>query len=180
MQTDEIEIDGKRFKKSIDFSEIVEKIKSVAKNINKDYTGMEPIFLITMKGAIFFATELMKYVSIPHKVEIVSAKSYGDSMENRGEVMVLFNAMDFTDKDIIIVEDIVDSGKTIIKLKKDLLTFRPRSISVATLIIKPHRYIEPIDVDYSCFNIDNDAFIIGFGLDYKEYGRNLNGLYFNI
>ena len=172
------QIDNLIFKRTIGYNAINSRIFELANQINNDYKDNpnEPVFLITLKGAIFFATQLLKNIYFKHTIDTATAKSYGNAMKSEN-VDIQLNINSFKNKDIIIIEDIIDTGKTIIALTDLLQQQQPNSIAIATLINKPLSHNNIININYTAFEIDSDAFIIGFGLDYKEYGRNLNGLY---
>jgi hypoxanthine phosphoribosyltransferase len=165
------------FKKTISEEKINEKIAEIAKKINEDYKNSQPCFLITMKGAIFFAVEILKQIEIPCTIDIISAKSYGEKMKsNPGEVSIQHNNLDLKGKDVILVEDIVDTGYTLEKLLKTLNFFSPKSVKVATLLAKPDKFCVDVHIDYLGFSMSPE-FIIGFGLDFNEFGRNLKSIY---
>ena len=175
--TNTFQIDNYVFKRIIGRNAISKKVFDIAFSINERYKDKEPVFIITLKGAIFFATRLLKLITIPHTIDTITAKSYGQEMKSQGNVELSSTDNSFYQKDIIIIEDIVDTGTTIIKLKEVLNLQKPSSIAIATLINKPHSHKTPLHIDYCCFELESEGFLIGFGLDYKEYGRNLNGLY---
>ena len=173
-------IDNYTFKRTIGYNAISNRILEIASQLNTTYkdSHSEPVFLITLKGAIFFAAELLKHINFHHVIDTATARSYGNSMTSNDNVEILLHSNSFNDKDIIIIEDIIDTGKTILALTNLLTKLHPKSITIATLISKPQCHNNILKIDYAAFEIDSDAFIIGFGLDYKELGRNLNGLYF--
>jgi len=157
-------------------NEIDDAIIKIASRINKDYKNKTPLFLITLKGAIFFAADLLRFIKIDCEIETISAKSYGEKMETSGKVKVMLENIDLTGKDIIILEDIVDTGLTLEKLKQVINLRSPRSISVASLLAKPEKFCVDVKIDYLGFSIP-PRFVIGNGLDFDERGRNLSGIY---
>lgn len=171
------QVDNLVFRRTIGFNTIQNRITTIARDINEDYKHKNPVFVITMKGAIFFAMELLKCITVSHTVDTVSAKSYQGEMKSNGNVALQFHTTDWQNKDIIIIEDIVDTGHTISRLVEEIQKQQPTSITVATLIKKPQSASLNANIKYWGFEMEQTNFIIGFGLDYKEYGRNLNGLY---
>ncbi|MPM71294.1 Hypoxanthine phosphoribosyltransferase [bioreactor metagenome] len=134
------------------------------------------MFLIALNGAMFWAVELLKEINLQCKLETIHAKSYGNAMQSDGNVSVMYNNMDLENKDIIIIEDIVDTGYTMQKLLETINIQKPKSVAIAALITKPEKIVINIKIDYLGFAIPPE-FIIGCGMDYKEFGRNLRGIY---
>ena len=164
------------FKKTISENEIDKAVSKIAKKINKDYQNSQPCFLITMKGAIFFGVELLKQIKLPCTIDVISAKSYGEKMKSNGEVSIYHSNLDLKGKDVILIEDIVDTGYTLEKLLKTINSFSPKSVKVASLIAKPEKFCVDVHIDYLGFSVKPE-FIIGYGLDFNELGRNLRGIY---
>lgn len=150
-----------------------EKVKEMGEKISKDYEGRELILLGILKGSVVFMSDLIKYITIPCKIDFMAVSSYGDSTKSSGIVKIIKD-LDFEikDKDILIVEDIIDSGVTLKYLMKYLGSRNPRSLEVACLLNKPDRRKEDIDVKYLGFDVP-DYFLVGYGLDYAEIYRNL-------
>ena len=150
-----------------------EKVKEMGEKISKDYEGRELILLGILKGSVVFMSDLIKHITIPCKIDFMAVSSYGDSTKSSGIVKIIKD-LDFEikDKDILIVEDIIDSGVTLKYLMKYLGSRNPRSLEVACLLNKPERRKEDIDVKYLGFDVP-DYFLVGYGLDYAEIYRNL-------
>lgn len=171
-----ITIKDKQFELFIEQEIIEEGIKRIAGRISSEMEGKNPIFLAVLNGAFMFAGELMKEVSIPSEITFVRLASYqGTSTSNRvKEVLGLNESIE--DRYVVIVEDIVDSGNTMVALKEELQKYRPREVKVATLLFKPAALRQKLHIDYVALEIPND-FIVGYGLDYDGYGRNLKDIY---
>lgn len=153
--------------------EIQAAVKKLGQQITKDYAGKEPLLVCILKGAVVFYTDLIREIDLPLNLEFMSISSYGASTKSSGVVNIRKDLdVDVTDRDIIIVEDIVDSGMTLSFLKKVFATRNAASVRIATLLNKPARRRVDLDVEYYCFNIP-DAFVVGYGLDYAENYRNL-------
>lgn len=153
--------------------EIQEAVKKLGQQITKDYAGKSPLLVCILKGAVVFFTDLIREIDLPLQMEFMSISSYGASTKSSGVVNIRKDLdVDITGRDIIIVEDIVDSGMTLSFLKKVFATRNAASVAIATLLNKPARRRVELDVEYYCFNIP-DAFVVGYGLDYDEKYRNL-------
>ena len=153
--------------------EIHEAVKKLGQQITADYAGKAPLMVCILKGAVMFYNDLIREIDLPVTMEFMAISSYGNSTKTSGVVNIRKDMdVDVTGRDIIIVEDIVDSGMTLSYLKKVLKTRNAASIRIATLLNKPARRRIDLDVEYYCFNIP-DAFVVGYGLDYAEKYRNL-------
>lgn len=152
---------------------IQSQIKKTADQINNDYKDKDLVLIGILKGSIMFMCDLMKRIKILCSVDFMSVSSYGNSTESTGRVKILKD-LDFSieGKDILIVEDIVDSGITLSYLKDYLYSRKPNSLEIATLLNKPERRQTSIKPKYMGFNVP-DAFLVGYGLDYAEKYRNL-------
>ena len=153
--------------------EITSKIKEMAASIDEDYRDKEPLMLSVLTGSFMFAADLMRAVSIPVGISFIFASSYGSDTVSSGEVKIhAGKGFDPVGKDIIIVEDIVDSGRTLKKIKEYLLNEGAKSVEVCTFLNKPSRRVVDIDVKYVGFEVP-DEFVIGYGLDfdykYRQY-----------
>ena len=153
--------------------ELAEAVKKLGERITQDYQGKKPVFICILKGASVFFCDLIREIDLPLEIDFMVVSSYGASNKSSGEVkMVKDLDRSIRGRDVIIVEDIVDSGMTLNFLKHTLLTRGASSLRIATLLDKPARRRAPLTVDYSCFDIP-DAFVVGYGLDYNETYRNL-------
>ena len=149
------------------------RICELAKQINKDYAGKELHLVIILKGSVFFACELAKRITVPVTMDFMTVSSYGDGMVSAGKITVKKELdEDIAGKEVLIVEDIVDSGNTLFHLKKLLLGRNPASLKIITLLDKPDRRTADIQTDYCGFEIP-DEFVVGYGLDYAQKYRNL-------
>ena len=153
--------------------ELQKRIKEVAEQIDKDYEGTDEIVIISvLKGAIFFTVDLVKKMKTPITLEVMQVSSYTGT-ESTGNIIVkkdLDNSIE--GKNVLIVEDIIDSGRTLKYLKEYLQTKNPKSVKIAVLMDKKERRIVDIDVDYTGFVIPN-KFVVGYGFDVDEKGRNI-------
>ncbi len=160
-------------KEFISEERLMQRISELADQINHDYQGKSVHLICILKGSIFFTCELAKRLTIPVYLDFMQLSSYGNDTESTGSVKIIkdLDAPVFG-KDIIIIEDILDSGRTLFKLLSLLEVGNPASIAVCTLLDKPSRREFPVDVDYNGFEIENE-FVVGFGLDYAQRYRNL-------
>jgi hypoxanthine phosphoribosyltransferase len=173
---DIVTIKDKSFKPFISEEDLQDSIKKVAQTINADYHGKTPIFLGVLNGSFMFIGDLLKSVNVECFVSFVKLASY-EGTESTGKVNELIGLTeDIENKDIILVEDIVDTGNTLEKLHDILSSKNPKSIKIATLLYKPEAYKKSYNIDYVGLEIPN-AFVLGYGLDYDGLGRNLNSIY---
>ena len=154
--------------------EIAERIKEVAAQISKDYEGKKLHLICILKGGVFFTCELSKRITLPLTLDFMSVSSYGSGTVSSGIVKIVKDLDDpIEGKDVLIVEDIIDSGNTLSYLIEVLKQRNPNSIELCTLLDKPARRVKKqVQVKYTCFTVP-DQFIIGYGLDYDQIYRNL-------
>ena len=153
--------------------EVNKKIEEVAAQISADYAGKEVHLICVLKGGVFFMCELAKRISVPVSMDFMSVSSYGDDTKSSGVVRIVKDLDEsLVGKHVIIVEDIVDSGRTLAYLKDLLMDRGPLDIKICTLLDKPSRRVKAVHVDYTCFAIP-DEFVVGYGLDYAQKYRNL-------
>jgi len=171
-----VTIKDKTFETSITEAEILKNVKAVAQRINQDYEGKTPLFLVVLNGAFMFAADLMREVNIPCEMSCVKLASYQGTTSTGKIKEVMGINEDLTGRHVIIVEDIVDTGLTMKQMIESLGTRNPASISICTLLLKPDKVQEDLDVKYVAMSIPND-FIVGYGLDYDQQGRNLRDIY---
>lgn len=171
-----IKIHDKEFVKTISHDEIVAEVKRVAANINRDYAGKRPLLLGVLNGSFMFAAELMRNLEIECEISFVKLSSYQGTNSTGVIKEVLGLSESITRRDVIVVEDIVDTGLTMRNMLETLGTREPASIEIASLFVKPARLQVPVNVKYSVFTIP-DRFIVGYGLDYDGLGRNLPDIY---
>ncbi len=157
----------------IDEKTIARRVAELGAQITKDYQGKEPILIGILKGAFVFLADLMRKIDLPVKVDFLAVSSYGKSTESSGVVMILKDIVeDIEGRDVIIVEDILDTGLTLKNIVEHLQAKRPASIKICVLLDKKERRKVKIEADYVGFDIP-DKFIVGYGLDYAEKFRNL-------
>lgn len=153
--------------------EVNARIAEIAKKISEDYAGKEVHLICVLKGSVFFMCELAKRITVPVTMDFMSVSSYGNDTKSSGVVKIVKDLDEPLDgKDVLIVEDIIDSGRTLSYLIEILGRRNPASLRLCTLLDKPERRVRAIDVDYTCFNIP-DEFVVGYGLDYAQKYRNL-------
>ena len=153
--------------------EVDARIQEVADMINKDYDGKDVHMICVLKGGVFFMCELAKRITVPVSLDFMSVSSYGSSTKSSGVVKIAKDLdINLEGYDLLIVEDILDSGKTLFYLRQMLLSRHPKSVKICTLFDKPDRREAPIAADYVGGLVPNE-FIVGYGLDYDEKYRNL-------
>ena len=154
--------------------EVEARIRQIAAKISKDYAGKEIHLICVLKGGVFFTCELAKRITVPVTMDFMSVSSYGDDTKSSGVVRIVKDLDEsLADKEVLIVEDIIDSGRTLAYLIEVLKQRGPKSIHLCTLLDKPERRVKKqVKVDYTCFTIP-DEFVVGYGLDYAQKYRNL-------
>lgn len=149
------------------------KIREIAEMINKDYEGKQVHLICVLKGGTFFMCELAKRITRPVSLDFMSVSSYGGDTKSSGVVKIVKDLDEsILNKDVLVVEDIVDSGRTLSYLLEMLRDRGPKSLRLCTLLDKPDRRVIDVPVDYTCFQIP-DEFVVGYGLDYDQKYRNL-------
>ena len=152
---------------------IENRIREMAAQIEKDYAGEEVLFICTLRGAAFFACELAKRTKLPINIDFIAVKSYGMSSESSGNIKLLKDLdEDIADRHVLVIEDIIDTGRTLSYLMENLKKRNPKSLKLCALLDKPARRVKPIEADYVGFTIE-DLFVVGYGLDYAQKYRNL-------
>lgn len=171
-----VQLKDKKFVEKISAEVIEESVQAVADKINRDMGGLKPVFVCVLNGAFMFASDLLKKITIDCELTFVKVASY-EGTETTGDVKTLIGLnIDIEDREVIIVEDIVDTGITIQKLIDDIKHQNPADVRIATLLFKPSAYQKDIPIDYVAMEVPND-FLVGYGLDYDQLGRNLNSIY---
>ncbi|NCB68315.1 MAG: hypoxanthine phosphoribosyltransferase [Bacteroidia bacterium] len=171
-----IQIKDKEFALSIPESDILAAVKRVGEEINRDMVDKDPLFICVLNGAFMFAGDLMKTVNIPCEITFVKLSSY-DGIYTTGAVKEIIGLNEsVVDRNVVVVEDIVDTGITMERILSSLNAKGAKSIRVATFLQKPDALQRDIQIDYIAMKIPND-FIVGYGLDYDGYGRNLKDIY---
>ena len=173
---DTIKILDKTFKTFISESEIQKRVAAVAEKINHDMAGKNPLLLAVLNGSFIFAADLMRNLTIPCEISFVKLASYqGTTSTGKIKEIIGINE-NLENRDVIIVEDIVDTGNTMKRMLDTLGTRNPRSLHICTLLVKPGKLQVPLNIEYCAMEIPND-FIVGYGLDYAQQGRNLRDIY---
>lgn len=153
--------------------EVDARIKAIGEQISKDYAGKQVHLVCVLKGGSFFLCELAKRITVPVSLDFMSVSSYGSDTKSSGVVKIVKDLDDsIKDKEVIVVEDIVDSGRTLSYLMEMLSDRGPASLHLCTLLDKPERRVVDVKVDYTGFRIP-DKFVVGYGLDYDQKYRNL-------
>lgn len=153
--------------------EITKRVKEMGEQISKDYAGKSVHLICILKGSVFMTCELAKYITVPVTMDFMSVSSYGDGTESSGRVKIVKDLDESVEgRDILVIEDIIDSGRTLAFLLDMLRARRPASIKLCTLLDKPDRRVTEVAVDYTGFEIP-DEFVVGFGLDFAQKYRNL-------
>ncbi len=153
--------------------EVDARIQAIGEEISRDYEGKQVHLICVLKGGSFFMCELAKRISVPVSLDFMSVASYGSDTKSSGVVKIVKDLDEsLRDKDVIVVEDIVDSGRTLSYLLEVLRSREPRSLRLCTLLDKPERRVVNVAVDYTGFQIP-DEFVVGYGLDYAQKYRNL-------
>jgi hypoxanthine phosphoribosyltransferase len=157
-------------------AEIASRVVELGAQISRDYASRPLVVLVVLKGSFVFAADLVRAIELPLRVEFLGLKSYGAGTQSSGVVQI---TQDLTspvqDEDILVVEDIIDTGLTISYLLKQLATRGPKSVRICSLLHKPERTVEAVPIDYLGFTIP-DEFVVGYGLDHAQQYRNLSYL----
>lgn len=162
-----------RIRVMLNEEEVDKKIKEMGEKISKDYAGRQVHLVCVLKGGSFFLCELAKRISVPVSLDFMSVSSYGSETTSTGAVKIVKDLDEpIEGKDVIVVEDIVDSGRTLSYLMGMLKKREPKSLALCTLLDKPSRRVIEVPVDYTGFEIP-DEFVVGYGLDYDQRYRNL-------
>lgn len=171
-----MQIHDRQFEIFIPSEKIKHRVQEIAVQINEDYLGKKPLFLSILNGAFVLAADLFREITIPAEISFIKLKSYR-RMETSGKVKELLGLEhNIFNRNIIIIEDIVDTGKTLNHILEEFTELGAKTIEILTLLHKPNANIHPVNLKYIGFKIPND-FVIGYGLDYDEYGRNLKDIY---
>ena len=171
-----VTIKDKTFETSLPEREILERVKQVANRINKDFEGKTPLFLAVLNGSFMYASDLMKNITIPCEISFVKLASYQGTSSTGAIKEVIGLNNDISGREVIIVEDIVDTGATMERMLDTLRAHKPAGLYICTLLLKPGKLTVPLNIEYAAFEIPND-FIVGYGLDYDQEGRNLRDIY---
>jgi len=171
-----VTIHDKEFEIFIPASQIATQISRVATEINNDYADKRPLFIAILNGSFMFASDLFKELNLEAEICFVKLASY-QGVKSTGKVVTSIGLdVSLKDRDVVIIEDIVDTGKTLSDFIPQLAVQQPSSIKIATLLHKPDALKFPLNLDYICFEVEN-KFLLGYGLDYDGLGRNLADIY---
>lgn len=177
MEENILKIDDLEFQVLIDHKTLMQRVKEIARQISADYAGKVPIFVGVLNGAFLFMADLIRELSIDCEVDFIKISSYGNERVSSGQITMIkdFSA-DLHQRDIIVVEDIVDSGLSVSYLKRRIESMKPASVKFVSLLVKKGCAKVPLTIDYVGFEIEN-KFVIGYGLDLAQKKRNLNAIY---
>ena len=171
-----VQVKDKTFTIFLSKEQIENRVKEVASQISEDLKGKKPLFLSVLNGSFIFAADLMRGIDIPCEISFIKMSSY-EGTSSTGNVKQLLGLKENIEgRVVVIVEDIIDSGLTMKELLGLLSDKHPAEVRIASLLVKPQNLKVDLDINYRCFEIPND-FIVGYGLDYDGYGRNLNQIY---
>ena len=171
-----IKVKDKTFSVSISERALKRQIKRIAEKINRDYEGREPVFLAVLNGSFIFAADLLREIDMPCEISFVKLASYEGTSSSGSIREVIGLNIDITDRPVIIVEDIIDTGLTMAHMLETLKKQNPASIDICTLLLKPDKLQVKLDIRYCCMQIP-DNFVVGYGLDYDGFGRNTKDIY---
>lgn len=164
---------AERIKVLLTEEEVDKRIRELGEQISKDYEGEEIHLICVLRGSVFFTCELAKRITVPVSIDFMSASSYGSNTISSGVIKIVKDLEDpLMEKNVIVIEDIIDTGRTLSYLMKMLGERKPKSLRLCTLLDKPERRVAEVDVDYTGFQIP-DEFVVGYGLDYAQKYRNL-------
>jgi hypoxanthine phosphoribosyltransferase len=170
-----IEIEGLQFVKYLSHEQIYAKVKHISQLISADYKHKDLVCLVVLNGAFMYACDLLRNLDIGCEIYFIKAKSYDGLKQNDIKIDIPSDIM-LKGRDVLIIEDIIDSANTIFNLQKMLKLYAPKSLKLTALLSKPKMHQHQVSIDYLGFEIP-DKFVIGYGLDYNHQGRNLNEIY---
>ena len=151
-------------------------IKNLAARLDADYTGQQPLFIPILNGSFMFSAELFKSLTIPSEICFIKLASYKGTVSTEHVITSIGLDTTITDKHVVILEDIIDTGKTLTQFLPQIHRQKPASLKIAAMLHKPEAKIFDVTIDYCCFSIPN-KFVVGFGLDYDGLGRNIPAIY---
>ncbi len=171
-----IQVLDKTFEPYLKEAAIQEKITKLAVQLNQDYAGKRPLFLSVLNGSFLFTADLFKQITIEAEVSFIKLASYKGTSSTGNVITAIGLDINVKDRHIIILEDIIDTGKTLHHYLPQLESMQPTSVKIAVLLNKKEALIYPVQIDYACFDIPN-KFVVGYGLDYDGLGRNSRDIY---
>lgn len=171
-----ISVHDKQFEPYLSAEQINTEIRRVAAELNNDYAGKKPLFISVLNGAFMFAADLFKMLTIEAEISFIKLASYKGTKSTGQVITAIGLDIDLFGRDVIIVEDIVDTGKTLNEFLPQLKHQQPASMKIVALLHKPTATVHPLTIDYLGFSIP-DKFVVGYGLDYDGLGRNIPEIY---
>lgn len=171
-----VQVHDKKFTSYLSEQDIHRQLAVLAEKLNSDYAGKRPLFIAVLNGSFMFAADLFKYLTINAEICFIKLASYKGTKSTGHVITAIGLDTDITGRDVIILEDIIDTGKTLSQFLPQISNQQPASLKTAVLLHKPEATIYPIQIDYCCFSIP-DKFVVGYGLDYDGLGRNLREIY---
>jgi hypoxanthine phosphoribosyltransferase len=172
----QIQVFDKTFEPYITVAQINEQLKKLATELNNDYAGKRPLFIAILNGSFMFASDLFKELTIEAEICFIKLASYKGTKSTGNVITSIGLDIPLTDRHVIIIEDIVDTGKTLYEFLPQLVNQQPATLKIAALLHKPEALQHPIKIDYLGFEVPN-KFLLGYGLDYDGLGRNLKEIY---
>jgi hypoxanthine phosphoribosyltransferase len=170
------QVHDKNFVPFISSHEIKDRVQVVAAEISKDYQSKVPLFISILNGSFMFAADLFRQISIPAEISFIKLASYRGTTSTGHVITAIGLDADIKGRDIIIIEDIIDTGNTMHQFLPQIKNMQPASLTIAVLLHKPDATLHQVPIDYCCFSIP-DKFVVGYGLDYDGHGRNLDAIY---
>lgn len=171
-----LKVHDKQFRLFLSANQISEQVKRLAVEINKDYLGKKPLFVVILNGAFMFASDLLRQITTEAEVCFIKLASY-KGVTSTGQVVTSIGLdVDLVGRQVVIVEDIIDTGRTLSHFLPQIKYHHPASLKIAALLHKPEALINPVKIDYVGFSV-SDKFLIGYGLDYDGLGRNIKEIY---
>jgi hypoxanthine phosphoribosyltransferase len=171
-----IQVNDKKFQPYLSVAAINEQVKRLGEEINRDYQGKRPLFIAILNGSFMFASDLFKEITIDAEICFIKLASYKGTRSTGHVITSIGLDESLKGRHVIVLEDIVDTGKTLNEFLPQLKDQQPESLKIAALLHKPDALVHPLTIDYLGFNVPN-KFLLGFGLDYDGLGRNLKEIY---
>lgn len=171
-----IQVHDKTFTPYLSEKDIHEKLQELAAQLNKDYAGKRPLFIAVLNGSFMFASDLFKYLTIDAEICFIKLASYKGTKSTGHVITAIGLDTDITGRDVVILEDIIDTGKTLSQFLPQITNQQPASLKIAVLLHKPEATLFYVPINYCCFSIPN-KFVVGYGLDYDGLGRNIREIY---
>jgi hypoxanthine phosphoribosyltransferase len=170
-----IQVHGKDFEKFIPSARIQERIKELAAEMETDLSALKPVFVTVLNGAFFFAADLLREVNFTYEISFVKIRSYTGMQSGTASTLLGLDE-NLRARHVVVIEDIIDTGKTLNNLQEELKKIGTASVRIASLVCKPDAMQYPIHIDYKGFDVPS-IFLVGYGLDYDELGRNFRDIY---